>query len=108
MTGSLPFVPTLRSYIVHGGDYGLPEITEYPIPRGLHSDMALNPPPLRTGYAWTKLTLDQRAVQIKYHAIQAHVSQIEIMQGYMQSFVRTNELYTLLDRAAQRSQGGAA
>jgi LmbE family N-acetylglucosaminyl deacetylase len=89
----------LRSYVVHGGDYGVKEIMEYPIPRGLHKEMALSPPPINSGYSWIKTSLDEQTVNTKYAAIQCHASQVEIMQGYMQSFVRTNELYTHLDLA---------
>ncbi len=96
---SLGKLPILRSYVVHGGDYGVKEITEYPIPRGLHKDMALSPPPIKSGYNWIKTSLDQPTVDTKYAAVQCHASQVEIMQGYMQSFVRTNELYAHLDSA---------
>lgn len=101
-------LPLLRGVVIHGGDYLVPEITEYPIPRGLHAEMALNPPPIAKGYRWTRTSLSTQAVGLKYDAVKCHASQVDIMQGYMQSFVRTNELFATLtpEQAAPPKQTG--
>jgi LmbE family N-acetylglucosaminyl deacetylase len=93
----------LRNYIVHGGDYNITigNISEYPIPHGLHTDMALNQPvlPASKSYFWVKTLLSTKNENVKYSGICAHVSQMEIMSGFLQAFVRTNELYAVLDSA---------
>jgi len=93
----------MRNYIVHGGDYNISiaNISEYPIPHDLHMDMALNQPPVGKGYNWTKTLLQPNNETTKNNAISAHVSQMEIMSGFLQAFVRTNELYALLDTTTQ-------
>ncbi len=96
---SLGQLGIMRNYIIHGGNYSVPEITEYPIPRGLHTDMALIPPPIALEYNWSKATLNAHDINIKTAAVSSHCSQMEIMEGYMQSFIRRNELYAVLNAA---------
>lgn len=98
---SLGKLDLMRNYIVHGGDYNISvgNISEYPIPHGLHKDMALNQPVLAASksYRWTKTLLSPQDESTKYAAICAHVSQMKIMSGFLEAFVRTNELYAVLD-----------
>jgi LmbE family N-acetylglucosaminyl deacetylase len=89
----------LRYYLIHGGDYlGVGgNFTEYPMPKGLHTELPLPAPLVAEDCTWIQFDLTQEQMDLKYRAIQAHVSQVDIMQGYMQSWVRTNEMYTTSD-----------
>ncbi len=92
-------LPRLRHFIVHGGDYIVSDanVTEYPMPHGLHEQMALGTPIIGKQYQWVKNTISQPAETTKYAAIRCHVSQMKIMGGIMEGWVRTNEIYTILD-----------
>ena len=77
----------LHFYLVHRGDW--------PLPQGLHADMALLPP---TGLAkldtkWTAFTASPSAVDAKQRALEKYVSQTEISGRFLRSFVRINEIF---------------
>ncbi len=100
---SLKKTNIMRNYIVHGGDYIIKDmvmnLTEYPIPHGLHPEMALNQPIIGNSYKWTRTAIDTAAENRKLAAVKCHVSQMDVMSGMMLGFIRTNELYATLDSA---------
>lgn len=75
----------LRYWIVHGG-------LEWPLPKGWHPTLPLEPPPRGRGLLWERLDLDPQEVQTKLEATRAHASQMELLSRYMLAFVRQNEL----------------
>lgn len=75
----------LRCWIVHGG-------LEWPLPKGLHPTLPLEPPPRGRGLEWERLDLDPQEVQTKLEATRAHASQMELLSRFMLAFVRQNEL----------------
>ncbi|MCL6569368.1 MAG: PIG-L family deacetylase, partial [Meiothermus silvanus] len=77
----------LRYWIVHGG-------LEWPLPKGLHPALPLEPPPRGRGLPWERLDLDSEEEQTKLEATRAHVSQMELLSRFMLAFVRKNELYS--------------
>ncbi len=81
------FQPRQLTYLVHRP--GFPE------PRGLKPSASLLPPPAL--YAidkdWLRLDLQPGAVTAKGQAVLAYQSQLPLLRGLMESFVRTNELF---------------
>ena len=75
----------LRYWIVHGG-------LEWPLPKGLHPTLPLEPPPRGRGLEWERLDLDPQEVQTKLEATRAHASQMGLLSRFMLAFVRQNEL----------------
>jgi LmbE family N-acetylglucosaminyl deacetylase len=80
--------PTLMTYLVHRPDY--------PVVRGLKPSAALVPPPaLAFIYPnWLGWPLSREQTRIKGEAIQQYKSQIPLLRGLMESFVRSNELFS--------------
>jgi len=83
-----PFATQVRRYLylVHRGDW--------PAPKGLHLATALVPPgPLvHTDTAWFAFQLDPDSSWAKYQAILRYRSQVRLMQRYLESFARKNDL----------------
>ncbi|HEU4743464.1 MAG TPA: PIG-L family deacetylase [Meiothermus sp.] len=77
----------LRYWIVHGG-------LEWPLPKGLHTTLPLEPPPRGRGLEWERLDLSPEEQKSKLEAIRAHLSQMELLSRFMLAFVRQNELYS--------------
>ncbi len=81
------FKPTQLTYLVHRPDF--------PTIRGFKPQESLLPPP--TLFAlypdWFRLDLTQADVVRKGEAVQAYRSQLPLLHGLMDSFVRTNELF---------------
>ncbi len=77
----------LRYYMVHCGDW--------PQPWGLHSERPLLPPVayFHIGLHWKRRTLAPSEQMLKLEAIKSHASQVRMMGHFLQSFVRTNELF---------------
>jgi LmbE family N-acetylglucosaminyl deacetylase len=77
----------LHFYIVHRGDW--------PLPQGDHPGSPLLPPPgLVTGDAhWNVCPLSDRARAAKARALSQYSSQMGISGRFLSSFVRSNELY---------------
>jgi len=75
----------VRYWVVHGG-------LEWPLPKGLHPDLPLEPPPAGRGLPWERLPLSAAQQQKKLEALRAHKSQMELLSRFMLAFVRTNEL----------------
>ncbi len=55
----------LHYWIVHGGP-------EWPLPKGLHQNLPLNPPPRGRGLDWTRLPLGAEEIQKKLQSIQLY------------------------------------
>lgn len=78
----------LHYWIVHGGP-------EWPLPKGLHQNLPLNPPPRGRGLDWTRLPLGVEEIQKKLQAIQLYHTQISVLARFLLAFVRENELFSL-------------
>ena len=78
-------LPALYYYLVHYGDW--------PLPQGMHPSHPLKPPLGLVDEPWQVFWLDDAALQRKRDAIRAHKSQYAIMARFLNSFVRRNELF---------------
>lgn len=76
----------LYYWIVHAG-------LKWPWPHGLHRQHALRPPARAAQLAWQQLPLDEAAQLRKLQALRQHRSQREVMGWFLNSFVRSNELF---------------
>jgi LmbE family N-acetylglucosaminyl deacetylase len=91
------YQPRLMTYLVHRPDY--------PVVRGFKPGAALVPPPALTQIypAWLGWPLSKAEETIKGEAIQEYKSQLPMLRGLMDSFVRSNELYSYVGSANLRS-----
>jgi LmbE family N-acetylglucosaminyl deacetylase len=76
----------LRFWVVHGG-------LEWPLPKGLHPQLPLEPAPRGRGLPWQRLPLDAGDRAAKLEALRAHASQMRLLARFMLAFVRENELF---------------
>jgi len=85
------FQPTQITYLVHRPDF--------PTMRGLKPQDSLVPPPalLEIYPDWFRWDLTTGDVQRKGQAVQAYQTQLPLLRGLMDSFVRTNELFAAVD-----------
>ncbi len=83
--GELFVAPTILYYLVHRGDW--------PLPQGYHPNRSLTPPRGLTMAPWFTLGLDDELRQRKQRALYAHESQYALMARFLSSFLRTNELF---------------
>lgn len=81
----------LRYYLVHRGDW--------PVPQGLHEDWPLAPPgPMAAlDTHWEQFPLSKIDTQKKYAAIKRYESQTQLTGRFLFSFARRNELFGTLD-----------
>ncbi|WP_041433804.1 PIG-L deacetylase family protein [Thermus sp. CCB_US3_UF1] len=86
LLGERGWLDRLRFYVVHGG-------LEWPLPKGLHPGLYLEPPPRGRHLAWQRLDLTPEETRVKLQALEAHRSQMEILGRFMEAFVRKNELF---------------
>jgi LmbE family N-acetylglucosaminyl deacetylase len=77
--------PALYYYLVHYGDW--------PLPQGMHPNRPLTPPLGLLGEPWQVFWLDNAAQQRKRDAIRAHESQYAILARFLSSFIRRSELF---------------
>jgi len=77
----------LRYWIVHGG-------LEWPLPKGLHENLPLEPPPRGRGLSWERLDLSAQEQMVKLEATRAHASQMKLLSRFMLAFIRQNELFS--------------
>ena len=75
----------LRFWVVHGG-------LEWPLPKGLHPNLALTLPPLAAKLPWRRVALSQAQEDGKLRAINAYQTQTRVLGRFMRAFVRRNEL----------------
>ncbi len=83
--GELAQKPTLYYYLVHRGDW--------PLPQGDHMNRPLMPPIGLNDADWQMFALSHAAQAAKRHALQAHESQYALMSRFLNSFLRRNELF---------------
>ena len=85
------FSPFQLTYLVHRPDF--------PTVRGLKPAQSLVPPPaLLSIYPdWFRFDLTPADVQRKGQAVQAYKSQLPLLHGLLESFVRSNELFASVD-----------
>ncbi len=80
------FTPRVYPYLVH--------YTRWPVPSGRHLAEPLEPPEfLQDRIPWEVVALDGRQVDIKGDALKKHKTQYETTPGFLDSFVRRNELF---------------
>ncbi|HNZ60417.1 MAG TPA: PIG-L family deacetylase [Methanofastidiosum sp.] len=72
-------------YVVH--------YRNWPLPLGYHPNYFLDPPSYDYGIVWKELPIKSRNVQTKFSALKKHVTQYEANKKYLNSFIRTNEVY---------------
>ena len=78
--------PEVFPYLVH--------YPHWPDPRGLHPDAAVAPPAaLAADVDWLIEPLNPTELDIKRSALQQHKTQYEVNRRYLNSFLRTNELF---------------
>jgi LmbE family N-acetylglucosaminyl deacetylase len=82
------------TYLVH--------YSNFPLPRGLKRTRFLTPPAklIQVQEIWQKLSLTDGQVQVKESAINQYTSQLQspALKVLMQSFIRKNELFTLVSK----------
>ena len=93
-SAGVPWARTARLhyYLVHRGDW--------PVPQGLNEDAPLSPPSQMAALDthWERFPLTPYDVKRKYAAIKRYKSQTEMMDRFLFSFARKNELFgTLTD-----------
>jgi LmbE family N-acetylglucosaminyl deacetylase len=83
--GELLIGPQVLYYLVHRGDW--------PLPQGYAPDRPLLPPRGMTDEGWLSLTLSPDLREQKRRALYAHESQCAMLARFLNSFLRTNELF---------------
>jgi LmbE family N-acetylglucosaminyl deacetylase len=83
---SPPPSPVQGLYIIHRGDW--------PAPQGYHPKLDLPPPAglLEVDTRWKRIPLTTAEEQVKLRAIRQYQSQTRVMNRFLMSFVRTNEI----------------
>jgi LmbE family N-acetylglucosaminyl deacetylase len=79
----------LRYWIVHA--------PHWPQPRDYQPQLALAPPSDASTLHWQQLALTAQERTHKLAALRAHRSQLRVMESFLLSFVRANELFALPD-----------
>jgi hypothetical protein len=98
--------PQVYPYLVH--------YPRWPEPRGDHPDAALTPPAALSEEAgWLSEPITPAELEVKRAALQQHKTQYEANRHYLESFLRTNELFgdiapVKLDSTAELLRGGSA
>jgi len=85
LPGSAPRAQ-LYYWIVHAG-------LKWPWPHGLHRQHPLRPPSSAAALGWMQLPLDDAAQLRKLQALRQHRTQRELIGWFLNSFVRSNELF---------------
>jgi len=85
--------PRLLAYLVHRHDF--------PEPQGLQPARPLRPPAalagLPPGVPWLGLELDSGEVELKARAVRTFASQLPLMRGLLEGFIRSNELFQSIE-----------
>lgn len=78
-----------RTYLVHKG-------FDWPVPWLYRPDADLLPPSefLGLDQAWLRLSLSKAEENRKYRAVKRYVSQIDVMEPFLEAFVRRNDLFS--------------
>jgi LmbE family N-acetylglucosaminyl deacetylase len=99
--GEPGYQPKQLTYLVHRPDY--------PVVWGLKRTAGLVPPPALTPIytTWLGWALSAAQIQLKEKAIQEYKSQLPLLRGLMDSFIRSNELFApVLSSELQESTSG--
>jgi len=92
--------PDVYPYLVH--------YTDFPAPEGRRPDLPLNPPAGLTGHVdWRTSALGPQETQRKSEALKLHKTQYETTPHYLDSFVRSNELFGDFPVVSLRTDAGA-
>jgi LmbE family N-acetylglucosaminyl deacetylase len=86
----------LRYWIVHA--------PHWPHPRRYQPQMSLAPPAVAAALHWQSLPLSADERAHKLAALRAHRSQTKLMESFMLSFVRANELFAIPSEQAPPSR----
>jgi LmbE family N-acetylglucosaminyl deacetylase len=89
--GSMYDAVPVWAYLVHYGTWPQTDAAQ----RG---DYLLPPTALlRADMTWTKFLLDDRQLDTKMAALRKHATQLSLRRSYLESFVRPDELFALVD-----------
>lgn len=66
---------------------------QWPYPLGYYPQYFLDPPSYDDGIVWKELPMKSGNAQTKFSALKSHVTQYESNKKYLNSFIRTNEIY---------------
>lgn len=97
LSSRLGIVTPVRYWIVHGGE-------GWPSPRGLNPGIPLSPAPRAAALAPVPFTLTPAEEDRKLAAVQAHVTQLQVLGPFLLAFVRTTELFSLRGESAELRQ----
>ena len=88
----------LHFFIIHRGDW--------PIPQGEYTDLPLGPPAAFAGLDtdWHSLALTAPEIKTKHTALDHYISQEEMMDRLLVSFVRTNEIFGELPESSEQAE----
>ncbi|MEW6170558.1 MAG: PIG-L family deacetylase [Candidatus Omnitrophota bacterium] len=78
--------PEVFPYIIH--------VVAWPMPRGYHPNLEINPPRKIKGLSWQELNLTNEEIEKKYNTILFYKSQIKYAPSYLVTFARKNELFS--------------
>jgi len=90
-------VIAVRYWIVHGGE-------GWPSPRGLNPGIPLSPAPRAAALAPVAFALTAAEEDRKLAALQAYVTQMQVLGPFLLAFVRSTELFSLRGESPQRQQ----
>jgi LmbE family N-acetylglucosaminyl deacetylase len=84
------FAPAVWGYLVHHGDF--------PQPRGWRVSRPLLPPArlIVDGTEWQRYDLTDEQITSKAAAVRAHATQMRLLDSFLPSFVRRNEMFVWL------------
>jgi LmbE family N-acetylglucosaminyl deacetylase len=87
----------LHYFLIHRGDW--------PVPQGYYPSLSYGPPSAFLGLdsQWQTLALSPHNENTKKLALDKYVSQEEMMQRFLSSFIRKNELYADLPESQERA-----
>ena len=91
LMGERGALPRVAWWLVHASHHR-PGVHRWPAPRGLHAELALEPP-RHVPLAWRSWELTEAERAGKQRALLAHHTQMEVMAPFLLAFVRRNELY---------------
>ena len=89
--------PTVRYWIVHGGE-------GWPAPRALLPGLPLTAAPLAASRAPAAFGLEPAEEDRKLYALQAYQTQLRVMAPFLLAFVRSNELFFRADLAPRQAR----
>ncbi len=80
-------LPEIRLYVVH--------VPEWPVPRRLIPELALEPPSIYGEWTWETVSFCEEIVGLKLAAVRAHSSQRWTNGRFLARFVRATEVYAV-------------